>query len=406
MSAAWNAGWRWWLPHWRSSWNLRDRHMVGTLERLLQFYGPSSKAVVWAHNSHVGDVSATDFAARGELNVGQLCHRQFVEATYSIGFGTDHGTVAAASYWDGPMEVKQVRPSHPQSYERVFHEVGLGSFLLPLDKRTHLRLRGELMPARLERAIGVIYRPETGLASHYFHAVLPDQFDEYIWFDETRAVEPIATHELEGVPETGFDASRPPLEGIRGDQVRRTQDLRAAQVRAAFRTPGPAARRSFGADRLLRRTPVHAGASAARGAPRLLSERSLRRGTPFLALERVPHREVFACPTVSCRRVRRLAARCPWCSRRRAPGRRASRPPDAPHSSGSRSLLRRACSVLGLPDVVDLLAHECRAWVLEDFPLRLGRRARFRVSLFGSAESSFFRGRAQSSPVAPTRARR
>ena len=93
------------------SWNLRDRHMVGTLERLLQFYGPSSKAVVWAHNSHVGDASATDMAARGELNVGQLCRRQFGEATYIIGFGTDHGTVAAASYWDGPMEVKQVRPS-------------------------------------------------------------------------------------------------------------------------------------------------------------------------------------------------------------------------------------------------------------------------------------------------------
>jgi erythromycin esterase-like protein len=92
--------------------------------------------------------------------------------------------------------VKQVRPSHPQSYERVFHEVGLGSFLLPLDTRTHVRLRGELMPARLERAIGVIYRPETELASHYFHAVLLDQFDEYIWFDETRA--PIAVESRTG----------------------------------------------------------------------------------------------------------------------------------------------------------------------------------------------------------------
>ena len=91
------------------SWNLRDRHMVGTLERLLQFYGPSSKAVVWAHNSHVGDASATDMAARGELNVGQLCRRQFGEATYIIGFGTDHGTVAAASYWDGPLPLRGSR---------------------------------------------------------------------------------------------------------------------------------------------------------------------------------------------------------------------------------------------------------------------------------------------------------
>src|SRR4029453_13942872 len=133
------------------------------------------KAVVWAHNSHVGDASATDMAARGELNVGQLCRRQFREATHPIGFGTGHGAVAPASYWDGPMEVKQVRPSHPHSYERVFHEVGLDAFLLSLEKPAHAEWRGELTPPRLERAIGVIYRPETELASHYFHAVLPDQ---------------------------------------------------------------------------------------------------------------------------------------------------------------------------------------------------------------------------------------
>jgi protein-L-isoaspartate(D-aspartate) O-methyltransferase len=184
------------------SWNLRDRHMFGTLSRLLEFYGPASKAVIWAHNSHVGDASATDMAARGEINLGQLCRGQYRDAAYIVGFGTDHGTVAAASYWDGPMEIKQVRPSHPQSYEHLFHEARLSACLLPLRRPTRPELRSELADARLERAIGVIYRPETELASHYFHAILPRQFDEYVWFDQTTAVHPIATHELKGVPET------------------------------------------------------------------------------------------------------------------------------------------------------------------------------------------------------------
>jgi protein-L-isoaspartate(D-aspartate) O-methyltransferase len=184
------------------SWNHRDRHMFGTLKRLLEFYGAKSKAVVWEHNSHVGDASATEMAARGEVNVGQLCRRQFGASTYIVGFGTDHGTVAAASHWDGPMEIKEVRPSHEDSYEYLCHAAGAGKFLLPLAKTMDATLRKELIQARLERAIGVIYRPETELASHYFHAVLPHQFDEYIWFDRTKAVQPIETHELTGMPET------------------------------------------------------------------------------------------------------------------------------------------------------------------------------------------------------------
>jgi protein-L-isoaspartate(D-aspartate) O-methyltransferase len=184
------------------SWNLRDRHMFGTLRRLLEFHGAGSKAVVWEHNSHVGDARATEMAARGEINVGQLCRQHFGTRVYIVGFGTDHGTVAAASNWDGPMEIKTVRPAHERSYERLCHEAGEPSFLLPLAKPERARLRGELTPARLERAIGVIYRPETELASHYFHAVLPVQFDEYVWFDGTHAVQPIETHELAGMPET------------------------------------------------------------------------------------------------------------------------------------------------------------------------------------------------------------
>jgi protein-L-isoaspartate(D-aspartate) O-methyltransferase len=184
------------------SWNLRDRHMFQTLQQLLQFHGPASKAVVWEHNSHVGDASATDMAARGELNVGQLCRQQFRDGAYSLGFGTDRGTVAAASYWDGPMEVKRVRPAHEHSYERLCHESGLQSFFLPLRAVRDTALGRELTEPRLERAIGVIYRPETERASHYFHAVLPWQFDEYVWLDETKAVQPLETRELEGVPET------------------------------------------------------------------------------------------------------------------------------------------------------------------------------------------------------------
>ncbi|NOT30162.1 MAG: protein-L-isoaspartate O-methyltransferase, partial [Planctomycetes bacterium] len=184
------------------SWNLRDRHMFATLERLLEFHGPSSKAVVWEHNSHVGDASATEMAARGELNIGQLCRQRFGPAAYSLGFGTHHGTVAAASHWGGPLEVKQVRPALEKSYERLFHDAGVPSFLLPLRSPRKPELRRELTEARLERAIGVLYRPETERASHYFHAVLPHQFDEFAWFDRTEAVHPIETHELTGMPDT------------------------------------------------------------------------------------------------------------------------------------------------------------------------------------------------------------
>jgi len=184
------------------SWNLRDQHMFDSLEMLLQFRGPKSKAVVWEHNSHVGDARATAMSARGELNVGELCRKRFGDASYSIGFGTDHGTVAAASYWDGPMEVKAMVPAHADSYEAVFHQVKSPGLMLGLRDSLDPELHRRLMEARLERAIGVIYRPETELASHYFQAVLPRQFDEYIWFDETRAVTPLDVRKLAGVPDT------------------------------------------------------------------------------------------------------------------------------------------------------------------------------------------------------------
>jgi len=100
------------------------------------------------------------------------------------------------------MEVKKVRPAHEQSYEFLCHESELARFMLPLRPVDHDPLRERLLSQRLERAIGVIYRPETELASHYFHAVLPRQFDEYIWFDRTEAVRPLSTRELKGMPDT------------------------------------------------------------------------------------------------------------------------------------------------------------------------------------------------------------
>jgi protein-L-isoaspartate(D-aspartate) O-methyltransferase len=186
----------------RASWNLRDSHMFETLKTLLGFHGPESKAIVWAHNSHVGDSGATEMASRGEYNIGRLCRQEFGNATYSIGFGTNTGTVAAATEWDGPMEIKAVRPALPDSYERLCHEAGVARFLLSLRSPMPATLAAGLGRPRLERAIGVIYRPETELQSHYFQARLPRQFDEYIWFDQTAAVTPLDTEELKGLPDT------------------------------------------------------------------------------------------------------------------------------------------------------------------------------------------------------------
>ena len=186
----------------RESWNLRDSYMFETLKTLRNFHWPNNKAIIWAHNSHVGDAAATDMSRRGEFNIGHLCRKEYGTRAYSIGFGTDSGTVAAASDWDGPMQIMTVQPSQPDSYERLCHDTGLDAFMLAFRHARSEALLQRLSEARLERAIGVIYRPDSELASHYFHAVLPKQFDEYIWFDRTRAVQPFAVAELEGVPDT------------------------------------------------------------------------------------------------------------------------------------------------------------------------------------------------------------
>ena len=174
------------------SWNLRDQHMFDTLELLLGFHGPGSKAVVREHNSHLGDASATEMGAGGQTNVGQLCRARFGSSAYLIGQGTDHGTVAATTNWDEPVEIMEVRPGYPDSYESLFHDSRVEAFMLPLRNPRKPDVRSELAVSRLERAIGVIYRRETELASHYFHALLARQFDEFIWFDRSRAVCPIS----------------------------------------------------------------------------------------------------------------------------------------------------------------------------------------------------------------------
>lgn len=175
-----------------SSWNVRDRHMAETLEHLmvhLDRQGSPTKLVVWAHNSHLGDARATDMGRSGEWNVGQLVRERSGKAAVLIGFTTYTGTVTAASSWDEPPQLKQVRPALPESYEALFHSTGLPQFWLNL--RDSNPALDELRSRRLERAIGVIYRPSAERSSHYFYACLPDQFDVVIHLDDSRAVAPL-----------------------------------------------------------------------------------------------------------------------------------------------------------------------------------------------------------------------
>ena len=185
------------------SWNLRDTHMFETLCALLEAKGPESKAVVWAHNSHIGNAEYTEMGmVRGEHNIGQLAKDRFGDEARLIGFGTDHGTVAAASDWDAPMEIKRVRPSLPESVERLCHESGLSRFLLDLRDDENGQAAAALGEPYLERYIGVIYRPETERWSHYSQSILAHQYDGWVWFDETSAVEPLPGEQRPGEDET------------------------------------------------------------------------------------------------------------------------------------------------------------------------------------------------------------
>jgi erythromycin esterase-like protein len=191
-----------------SSWNLRDSHMSETLEHLLRHLrerGPA-KIVVWEHNSHLGDARATEMGEQGEFNVGQRVREHHPGDAVLIGFSTYTGTVTAASSWDGPAERKRVRPALPESYEKLFHQAAAEScpdFVLRLDRNSPAVQA--LCEPRLQRAIGVIYRPETERTSHYFRVNLPRQFDVLIHLDQTRALEPLERTPIwdrEEAPET------------------------------------------------------------------------------------------------------------------------------------------------------------------------------------------------------------
>jgi erythromycin esterase-like protein len=186
------------------SWNVRDTHMMETLEALIahvQQTTGGARAIVWAHNSHLGDARATQMGESGELNLGQLVREKYGPKSFLVGFTTHAGSVTAASNWDEPAQRKRVRPSITASYERLFHDTGLDRCLLLLrDEALRQALQGE----RLERAIGVIYRPESERLSHYFRARLPEQFDAVLHIDQTTALEPLErwAHDEVDLPET------------------------------------------------------------------------------------------------------------------------------------------------------------------------------------------------------------
>lgn len=174
-----------------NTWNLRDRHMAETLTGLTKHMartGRPGKVVVWAHNSHLGDARATDMQRQGELNLGQLVREQYGGQAVLVGMTTYAGHVAAASEWDGPVRRRRLRPALPGSYEALLHEADLEQALILPDDPPLSEL---LAPARLERMVGVIYRPQTERSSHYFHCRLPEQFDAVLHVDHTRPVEPL-----------------------------------------------------------------------------------------------------------------------------------------------------------------------------------------------------------------------
>lgn len=181
------------------SWNLRDGHMFDTLTRLLDLKGPRSKIIVWAHNSHIGDAGATAMGEQGEFNIGQLARVKFRDQLVAIGFSTDRGRVMAADDWGDPPRIKTILPARADSWEHVLLDAGEGCALF--DWRRDKSLRDAVSMRRLERAIGVIYRPDTERWSHYFDAHLGRQFDAMVWFEVSSPVTALAGAPAEGAPD-------------------------------------------------------------------------------------------------------------------------------------------------------------------------------------------------------------
>lgn len=186
-----------------NNWNLRDSHMMETLEEIINYYHTrgikNPKIIIWAHNSHIGNAAATQMSLQGEFNIGQLVKEKYGQQSFSLGFTTFNGMVSAASDWHMPIERKIIKDALPNSYENLFHQVGISPFLLTFEDKT-------IVPEQLlERAIGVVYAPHTERQSHYFYASLAHQFDAVLHYDTTTALEPLekTTRWIEGeVPET------------------------------------------------------------------------------------------------------------------------------------------------------------------------------------------------------------
>jgi len=180
-----------------ASWNLRDTHMFETLKRVLEARGDGAKAVIWAHNGHIGDARATGMGAMGEVNLGQLAREEWGEGAVLIGFGTDRGTVTAATAWNGAPETLDVNTSLPGSWGALMREAGPDRFLLDL-RKVQGPLAEALAAERIERYIGVLYMRQTELPSHYVASAIGQEYDAYIWLEETRAVEPVPLEEIKG----------------------------------------------------------------------------------------------------------------------------------------------------------------------------------------------------------------
>ena len=172
-----------------ASWNVRDRHMVDTLERIMRFHGPQARAIVWEHNTHVGDARATDMAQAGMLNVGQLVRERHArEGVVLVGFSSYHGSVIAGAEWESPMQRMRVPPGRPGSWEDVLHRTGRPRALFPLGgDEAHA---DAFMDVRPHRAIGVVYDPDRE-RGNYVPTVLPRRYDALIYLDETHALHPL-----------------------------------------------------------------------------------------------------------------------------------------------------------------------------------------------------------------------
>jgi len=190
-----------------STWNLRDQHMFDTLQNIQNYlskkHRKQAKIIVWAHNSHIGDAKATEMGEKGEFNIGQLVQEFYGKESFSLGFTTYSGTVMAASGWGQKGEIKHIEPALPESYEHLFHSIGLGNFVLLLNRDEVIS--SALCTPHLERAIGVVYKPDTERISHYFYSILPRQFDAVCHVDITAALEPILDKDIieeEELPDT------------------------------------------------------------------------------------------------------------------------------------------------------------------------------------------------------------